>query len=56
MDFDYVVVPMLILFIGVVVIWLSVRRILSITARVSKRWRRVAERIALSVVVLLVGP
>ena len=55
MDFDYVVAPLLILFIGVVVIWLSVRRILSISAKVSKRWRRVAERIALSVVVLLVG-
>ena len=55
MDFDYVVVPLLILFIGVVVIWLSVRRVLSISAKVSKRWRRVAVRIALSVVVLLAG-
>ena len=55
MDFDYVVAPLLILFIGVVVIWLSVRRVLSISAKVSKRWRRVAVRIALSVVVLLAG-
>ena len=55
MDFDYVVVPVLILFIAVVVIWLSVRRVLSISAKVSRRWRRVAERIALSLTVLLAG-
>lgn len=53
MDFDYIVVPALILLIGVVVIWLSVRRIRSLSANVSARWRRVAERIVLSVVVLV---
>jgi pimeloyl-ACP methyl ester carboxylesterase len=55
MDFDYVVAPALILLIGVLVIWLSVRRILSLSAKVSRRWRRVAERTLLSVVVLLAG-
>ena len=55
MDFDYVVVPLLVLFIGVLVIWMSVRRVLSISAKVSNRWRRVAERIALSAIVRLVG-
>jgi pimeloyl-ACP methyl ester carboxylesterase len=53
MNFDSVVAPTLVLLIGVLVIWLSVRRILSLSAKVSSRWRRVAERIALSVVVVL---
>lgn len=53
MDFEYVVLPALILLIGVVVIWLSVRRILSLSSKVSARWRRVAERIVLSAVVLV---
>jgi len=55
MDFDYVVAPTIILLIGMVVIWLSLRRMLSLSARFSKKWRRVTERIALSVVVLLAG-
>ena len=53
MDFDYVVVPALILLIGILVIWLSLRRILSLTAKVSRKWQRVIERIVLSVVVLI---
>ncbi len=53
MDFEYVVLPALILLIGVVVVWLSIRRILSLSAKVSKRWRRVAERMVLSAVVLV---
>ncbi len=55
MDFDYVVAPALILLIGVLVIWLSVQRFLSLSAKVSARWRRVAETTVLSVVVLLAG-
>ncbi len=53
MDFDYVVLPSLILLIGVAVIWLSVRRILSLSANVPARWRRVAERIVFSAIVLV---
>ena len=54
MDFEYVVLPMSILLVGVVVIWLSIRRILSLSAKFSdKRWRRVAERIVLSAIVLV---
>src|ERR1035437_2585053 len=52
MDFDYVVVPGLILLVGIVVIWLSLRRILSHSAKVANRWRRVVERIILSGVIL----
>jgi len=53
LDFEYVVLPMLILLIGAVVVWLSIRRILSLSAKFSKRWRRVAERIVLSAIVLV---
>jgi pimeloyl-ACP methyl ester carboxylesterase len=52
MDFDYVVVPGFILLIGIVVIWLSSRRILSLSAKVSRKWRRIAERIVLSVAIV----
>ncbi len=53
MDFDYVVFPALILVFGILVIWLSIRRILTLSSQVSRRWRRVAERIVLSAVVLV---
>src|ERR1700739_545512 len=53
MDFEYGVLPALILLIGVVVICLSVGRILSLSAKVSRKWRRVTERIVLSAVVLV---
>jgi len=53
MDFDYVVVPALILMIGILVIWLSVRRVLSLSTKVSRKWRRVAERAVLSGVVVV---
>jgi pimeloyl-ACP methyl ester carboxylesterase len=53
LDFDYVVLPALILLTGILVIWLSVRRIRSLTASVSARWRRAAERIVLPAIVLV---
>ncbi len=53
MDFEYVVLPAFILLIGVVVTWLSVHRILSLSAKVSAKWRRVVERIVLSAIVLV---
>lgn len=53
MDFEYVVVPAFILLIGVLVIWLSLRRILSLSAKVSRKWRRVTERIVLSAVIVV---
>ncbi len=53
MDLEYVVAPTLILLLGVVAIWLSVRRILSLSAMFSKKWRRVAERIVLFAIVLV---
>jgi pimeloyl-ACP methyl ester carboxylesterase len=53
MDLDYVVLPAIILVVGVLVIWLSVRRILSLSTRSFRTGRKVVERIVLSAVVLL---
>jgi pimeloyl-ACP methyl ester carboxylesterase len=52
MDFDYVVLPTVILLIGIIVIWLSIRRIRSVSARDSAVGRRIAEYIALTAVIL----
>jgi pimeloyl-ACP methyl ester carboxylesterase len=53
MDFDYVALPVIIVIVGVVLIWLSLRRILSLSTKSYRTWRKVVERIALSVVVIL---
>jgi pimeloyl-ACP methyl ester carboxylesterase len=52
-DIDYVVMPAIILAAGILIIWLSIRRFRSLSAKVSSRWRRVAERIVLLTVILL---
>jgi pimeloyl-ACP methyl ester carboxylesterase len=53
MDFDYVVVPALIVLIGGLIGWVSIRRVLSLQGKSYPTWRKVAERIALSLVVLI---
>jgi len=53
MDFDFVVLPTLIFVVGVLVIWLSLRRLRSHSTKSYRTWRKIVERIALSVVVLL---
>jgi len=53
MDFDYIVLPAIIFVVGVLVIWLSVRRFRSLYTKSYRTWRKVVERIVLSVVVLL---
>jgi pimeloyl-ACP methyl ester carboxylesterase len=55
MDFDYVVLPAIIFVVGVLVIWLSVRRFRLLSTRSYRTWRKVVERIVLSVVVPLVA-
>src|ERR1017187_4658505 len=55
MDFDYVVLPAIIFMVGILLIWLSVRRFRSLSSKSYRTWRKVAERIVLSVVVLLVA-
>jgi pimeloyl-ACP methyl ester carboxylesterase len=53
MDFDYVVMPAIILAVGILVIWLSVRRMRSLSAKHYRTWRKVTERIVLSIIALL---
>jgi hypothetical protein len=50
MDFDYVVMPAIILAVGILVIWLSVRRMRSLPTRHYRTWRKVTERIVLSII------
>src|SRR5690242_1362083 len=52
MDFDYVVIPALILLVGALLAWLSLRRILSISTKNYRTWRKVTERIVLSLAAL----
>ena len=55
MDLDYVVLPAIIFVVGVLLIWLSVRRFRSLSSKSYRTWRKVVERIVLSVVVLFVA-
>ena len=52
LNLDYVVIPALILIAGIVIIWLSLRRIRSLSKSLP-RWRRVTECSLLSVIVLV---
>jgi pimeloyl-ACP methyl ester carboxylesterase len=53
LDFDYVVAPALILLIGILVVWLGIRRMLSLSGKSYQMWRKVAERVVLSAVVVV---
>lgn len=53
MDFDYVVMPTVILVVALLLIWLCIRRMRSISAKDYRAWRKVAERVVLSFIVLL---
>lgn len=55
MDLDYVVMPTMLLAIGVMVIWLSIRRIRSLSAGNYGRARRMVERVFLGVLVFVVA-
>jgi pimeloyl-ACP methyl ester carboxylesterase len=50
MDFAYVVLPALLVFAGILMAWLSLGRLLSVRRRSYPRWRKVTERIVLSLV------
>lgn len=54
MDFDYVVMPAVILLLALLVVWLCARRIRLLSAKTYPTWRRIAERILLSFLLLLV--
>jgi pimeloyl-ACP methyl ester carboxylesterase len=53
MIFDYVVMPAIFFLIGALIVWLSVRRMISLSKKSCRLWRKIAERIVLSVVVLV---
>jgi pimeloyl-ACP methyl ester carboxylesterase len=52
MDFTYVVVPALIALIGILVAWFSTRRIFALRNKTLPTWRKITERIVLSLVAL----
>ena len=52
MDLDYFIIPALILLIGALLIWLSLRRILLLSTKNCPTWRKVTERIVLSLAAL----
>jgi pimeloyl-ACP methyl ester carboxylesterase len=53
MDFDYVVMPALILVIALLLVWLCIRRMRTLFAKTYSRWRRIAECGGLSICLLL---
>ena len=53
MDFDYVVVPTIVVLIGILVVWLATLRILSLRRRSYPTWRKITERIVLSLAALI---
>src|SRR5208282_834054 len=53
MIFDYVVMPAIFLLVGILIVWLCVRRMISLSKKPFRIWRKVAERIVLPVVVLV---
>ena len=55
MDFDYVVMPAILVFIALLVIWRSIRRIRSLRAQKYRTWRRIAECVVLSLLILLLA-
>jgi pimeloyl-ACP methyl ester carboxylesterase len=53
MVFDYLVMPAIFFLVGILLLWLSVRRMISLSTKPCRLWRKIAERIVLSVVVLV---
>ncbi len=53
MFFDYVVMPAIFFLAGTLITWLSVRRMISLSQPKYRMWRKVAERLVLSVIVLI---
>jgi heme/copper-type cytochrome/quinol oxidase subunit 2 len=53
MDFDYVVIPAVILVVALLLVWFCIRRLRTISAKDYRPWRKGAERAVLSFIVLL---
>jgi pimeloyl-ACP methyl ester carboxylesterase len=50
MDFDYVVIPALIVLAGILIAWLSIRGVLSLRRKTLPAWRKKTERLVLSLI------
>ena len=53
MIFDYLVMPAILFLAGILLVWLSIRRMILLSTKPFRMWRKVAERIVLSIVVLV---
>ena len=53
LDVDYALVPALIVLLGILIAWFSVRRVMSLRSKILPSWRKVTERIVLSLVALV---
>jgi len=51
MDFDYQIAPALIVLIGILLIWLSLRHIPSLRTKFARKWQHTLKRISLSIAV-----
>jgi pimeloyl-ACP methyl ester carboxylesterase len=52
-DINYVVIPALLVLIGILVAWFSIRRVLSLRNKTLPTWRKLSERVGLSLVALV---
>lgn len=52
MDFNYIVVPAVIVLCGIMLAWLSIRRMLSLGRKPHPKWRKATEGVVLSLVAL----
>ena len=53
MNFNYVFMPIIIFVAGVFIIWLSSRRILALSKKTYRAWRKIVEQVVLSIVILV---
>jgi pimeloyl-ACP methyl ester carboxylesterase len=53
MNFNYVFMPIIIFVAGVLIIWLSSRRILALSKKTYQAWRKIVEQAVLSIVILV---
>ena len=53
LDVDYAVVPALIVLLGILIAWFSVRRVMSLRSKILPSWRKITEHIVLSLVALV---
>jgi hypothetical protein len=53
LDFDYVIMPAILVIAGILIAWLSIRRIKALPAKDLPQWRRILERVFLSLILVV---